>query len=317
MSKAVKSVCPLGIEFSSKSAMCRHYGVSLKDFESRKKRGWTLGQILGLDKPPEVVYVVCPNGLKFKTTADMVNHYNTKHATYLYRKSIGMTERQALGIDVDSTDYITCPLGHVFRTQNAMCSNYNVQLGTYKTRVSLGWTERQALGIDPPPRAVICPLGKTFKSEKNMCEHYRVAHPTFDTRKNKLGWTLRQSLNIDPPPDSRSTVYCPNGLKFGSKRDMCKYYNTNTGTYDSRKKVGWTERQALGIDPHTRALVVGYLPTEVQIWNEDLLILQKEENVNGNQFYLAQDKETMKNYVLTEEQIKTYPQSLQKFNKVK
>ena len=262
-------VCPLGLEFSSLTAMCKHYGIVKQTYQGRKSRGWTERQALGIDLPPAII---CPNGIRFETKKDMTKHYGV---TYV----------------------------------------------AYKQRRQKGFTERQALGIDPPPqKVVVCPNGLKFKSIKIMSSHYGITDTTYYNRIKDYGWTERQALGIDPPPPIKAgkrSVTCPRGMVFSTQLKMLEYYGLNKGTYKHRIRVGWTLAQALGLDPPPTWAVSKPVGLEPKSWNTRLSVLQKEHLVQGTQFYLVQDKETLKNYVLTEEQIKTYPLCIQKFTKIK
>ena len=312
-----KVICPNGLSFNNTSLMCKHYGVNYATYLSRLKLGWTKSQSLGIT--PRKDKVICPNGLIFKTFSSMCEHYGLNLNVYRKRLNLGWTLRQALGIDSEpiGNNFVTCPNGLIFKSKKQMCDYYNETETTYQSRLRRGWTERQALGIDPPKYSVTCPNGKTFKNKTSLLEYYDVDYKVY-TQRLERGWTESQALGIEPSPDSKYVITCPKGIPFKNIPSMCEYYGVLHNTYKTRRNIKkWTMRQALGIDPPPNGIGKRFVDSVVHSWNNKLTILQKENAINEIQFYLAQDKETLKNYVLTEEQIKTYPACIQKFTKVK
>ena len=262
------SHCPKGNEYPSLTAMCEAYGVKRSSYNNRIKIGWTQRQALGLDTPPDDAITpipsCCPKGEKYSSIKAMCDAYRINSRTYRDRLESKWTQRQALGLDAppeytNSPKSSCCPKGGRYSSVKAMCDAYKINIKSYRSRLNLGWTQRQALGVDEPPNGVmkamgkpsVCPNGEEFPTIKAMCDAYGV---TFWTYKNRLksGLTQRQALNLDTLPDKgrvRIPCCCPKGKEFSSIRAMCKTYGISRSSYRYRLRTGWTQRQALGIDP--------------------------------------------------------------------
>lgn len=261
---------------------------------------------------------VCPNGLTFKTISRMCEYYEVKQGTYVTRLKNGWTERQALGIALPPRG-ITCPNGVAFRSEKQMCDYYGVYINTFRDNtLKYGWTAAQALGIVPRPCSVVCPNGLNFDSVSRMCAHYDVGQSKFKSRLGS-GWTERQALGIDKPPLPKTIpVTCPRGTVFRTLASMCRHYSVGYPKFKTRITLGWTESQALGIDPPPNSIAdKNGIPTEIISANSRLQVLERVKELLGVQFFLVQDSETLQNYVLNEKQIKTYPSSIKKFTKLK
>lgn len=309
--------CPLGKTFASKEAMVKHYNVVVKEYYRKIKDGWTERQALNIDPKPGSL--TCPNGKVFATIKDMTEYYNVPYNSFRSRRRRGWSLKQCLGLE-EPPRSIRCPKGILFTNVLEMCKHYGITQAHYSLSIAKGLTLEQILSIENKPKpfdtSITCPNGLQFSSKAAMCAHYGVKFTTYRNRID-TGWTGRQALNIDPPPELKTTVFCPNGLRFENKKDMCTHYGLDYSKYKYRiSYYNWNERQALGIDPPPIKVSKGLTEKETQLNNEKLCVLQKEKKLNGVQFYLTQDKETLKNYVLTEEQIKSYPSCLQVFKKL-
>ena len=93
---------------------------------------------------------------------------------------------------------------------------------------------------------------KTFKTLAEASRFYGQSPANVSARKAR-GWTLQQALNIDSPPlKKRGKKTKILGKVFSSKRERNAYYNLSQSTEDlieKRLKRGWTERQAVELDP--------------------------------------------------------------------
>lgn len=312
--------CPLGVNFNSKEAMCEHYGVTITSYRKRLKLGWTDRQALGIDLKPDSV--TCPKGTQFNTLKDMAQHYNVPYNVFISRRNKGWTTEQILGLS-DPPSSVRCPNDMLFDSILVMCKHYGVTYTQYYESLKKGLSTKQALGIDFNPyyknNGVACPNGKKFDSVHAMCKYYGVEMATYNSRLG-TNWTERQSLGLDAPPDSKYIVTCPNGIEFENANAMCKHYGVNRSTYNARIYTSnWTLTQALGIAPPPSGdtTVRDTLLNTLSSLNNKLQVSAKKRKLNGVQFYLVQDIDTKKNYVLNELQIKTYPQCLRLFNKVK
>ena len=106
-----KSVEVEGKEFKSYAEACRHYKVSEMTFHSRKSRGYSIEQCLGLEDVPDKRFGNTKNrgkqyrgkpveieGKKFKSRKEACKYYNVNVATFQWRKRKGWTIEQCLGL---------------------------------------------------------------------------------------------------------------------------------------------------------------------------------------------------------------------------
>ena len=119
-------------------------------------------------------------------------------------------------------------------------------------------------------------LGCEYKTVQEMCNHYHISVQTYYYR-IKHGYTLEQAL-IFKKEDTRNIAKtkfdnCQNpvdkeeridnlGNIYPSKTQMCEQYGISRGSYDYRRKLGWTVEKAL-CSPVNRKL----LPVEKRTIN--------------------------------------------------
>lgn len=81
----------LGQTFTSKAAMCEHWGTTRDSYDARLKRGWTLEEALNGRRS-------CSDhtGQTFPSQAAMCRHWGINHHTFSMRIARGLTVEQAL-----------------------------------------------------------------------------------------------------------------------------------------------------------------------------------------------------------------------------
>jgi len=142
-----------------------------------------------------------------------------------------------------------------YPTLKVMCEAHGVRQMTFWGRRKRGWTVRQALGLDPAPHAHHPDLLPGYQTMKAMLAGHGINQTTFNYRRRR-GWTVREALGLDPAPIYVRVTNHPDLLPgYSNMTEMRAAHGICLGTYYSRRKAGWTVRQALELDPkpHRRA----------------------------------------------------------------
>lgn len=256
----------LGIEYKTKSDMCKAYGIAYKVFYRRISLGWSLEEALTEKKNP-----IKPNskackdhlGNDYYSAADMCRAYGMDYELYRTRKRLGWTFEEILNNRKrnsrvkEHADY----LGNVYKSETAMCKAHGVDRNVYRTRIKLGWTNKEALlgrrdeGHLPdisPDKLVYDYKGIAYRSSKDMCDSYGVNYTTYATRL-KSGYTQEEALTGIIRSSNKRIIdtkkigcYDHLGNAFESETSMCEFYKISLGTYKNRIKLyGWSIEKAL------------------------------------------------------------------------
>lgn len=73
-----------------------------------------------------------------------------------------------------------------------------------------------------------------------MCKAYKIDYSVFNGM-IRCDWTQEKALTIKIYDNSRYRVKDHLGNDFDSKEDMCKVYNIDYDTYNSKIGHGWTQ----------------------------------------------------------------------------
>jgi len=253
----------LGNVFKNKTAMCMHYGIPLTTYDRRLERGWSKEEALGLKERKRASFgntVIKDHlGNEYSSKKKMCEHYGISVYTFKDRIKKGMSLEDALKKEKRICED---PFGKTFQNKTEMCEFYGVRFHTYEARLRSGWTQEEALEITKRTdgrtvRPCTDPLGNKFKSKTEMCEFYHVSNNSYYSRL-KYGWSEKEALGIEKRKSKldikKMPCVDPLGNTFESKSAMCKYHGISYTLYYGRIKIGWTEREALEIDPRKKSV---------------------------------------------------------------
>lgn len=226
-----RPVSVAGRTFASLREACAHYQVRLSTYFRRRRAGHTLEQALGIAPITEIRREHLPSGIQPRAKPVTV-----QGVTYP-SKSAAMT---ACGVDA-----FTC----------------------YR-RLKSGWTFEQALGLESAParasrrdegRAVrpLVVAGVTYASLSALARAHGVSTGTLSRRlKNEPDRPLEELVSPTYTPvgagPGRSVLIA--GVRYASLAAACRAHAIDTGVFHARRRSGWTEAQALGVEPRAEKI---------------------------------------------------------------
>jgi hypothetical protein len=92
--------------------------------------------------------------------------------------------------------------------------------------------------------------GITFISLNAAARHYGVEEYSVHQRMNRYGFSLEEAIGIEykQKQPRKTNPYEVDGQTFPNFADACRQYGLEDSAVRSRLKIGWTIRQAFGID---------------------------------------------------------------------
>lgn len=171
----------LGNTYASRVEMCSFYCITIKAYERRLERGWSLKD--ALTKPlalnhQSVLTHIDHLGNIYSSTKEMCDTYKIKPKTYRKRICSGWSIERAL---TEPLQFAQQKKKKDKSTQTSQ-SPHKIQ----KTRKS--------------PNKFICydHLGIEYPTLTKMCAKYNIPRQTFKNRTEKWGWSIEQALTTPP-----------------------------------------------------------------------------------------------------------------------
>lgn len=140
----------LGNKFRSVEEMTDYWGISLKAYNKRRDRGWSLEKILTtpVRENPEAKECVDFKGNVFPSMQSMAKEYGVSHASILYHTRKGKTPAEALKhllTEGKAKRKVADHKGNSFSSNTEMAKYYNVNFDTFRDRIKRGWSLEEAL----------------------------------------------------------------------------------------------------------------------------------------------------------------------------
>jgi hypothetical protein len=261
-----------GQMFRSHSELCQSYGVVLSVFKRRLKRGWMLGQALGIEPRPardrnylrqietlegRTVPKAEPGSYKLYEIRNRANGklyigitvspLETRWRGHLAAAKKGLPAplyqairkygREHFEITLirdDATDFLELQRQEVeeIARRGARGGGYNAALGG-----AVGTSGSLQVGA------------LVFPSWTAAAAYYGVPLSTFSRRIRKDGWTAEQAAEIAPRGGKvRRTEVEIEGVRYRSLQSAAVAVNIDPRVVRRRCGLGWTFRQALGLD---------------------------------------------------------------------
>ena len=283
-----KIIDHLGNEFSSTAELCKHYNISKKLYQSRKKAGWNIEKIL--TTPHKNTKTTTDHfGNTYKNQHQMCKEYQIAQATVTHRLAKGWCLKDALETPVET---ITDHLGQTFKSINQMCAHHNISANLYLNRKKSGWSTEEALTTPPQNNIIKDHLNNTYHNIDEMCKNYNINASTFKNRLKK-GLSVKDALLM--PVQSITEIIDPFGKTFSSIQELSEYYNIPEKIIRARRVQNWSLVEQLEIIPR----INGNIPYNTRI-NHQLIILRniKDKDRKATIYYevLEENEETIMTY---------------------
>ena len=145
--------------------------------------------------------------------------------------------------------------GAEFHSLKAFAKHHKLHYGNTSRRHRAGWSLSECINPSlrkrPVKRSSLVTIhGRPFESIKAAGEYYGVTAQNINARKRR-GWTVEQAVGISEPPKNRKygkpCVFL--GKKFINQVSRDVFYSSPRSRIEKRLSRGWTERQAVDLDP--------------------------------------------------------------------
>lgn len=145
-----------------------------------------------------------------------------------------------------------------FTSIKDFASKYSLHYGNTARRIRNGWSLPECVNPAehkklPSKTRKITIQGITYQSITEAAKKYNISANNIFKRLS-LGWTPEEAVGLDKPPKKKSRgIPCEFlGHSFSSRRERDKFFKVDhhgRSFIEKRLKRGWTERQAVNLDP--------------------------------------------------------------------
>ena len=140
----------LGNKFRSVGEMLDYWGISLRVYNRRKDRGWSLERVLTTPVRENRTAQECIDfkGKRFPSIKSMVKEYGVPEASLMYHIRKGKTTAEALKhllTKGKANRKVIDHKGNSFSSNTEMAKYYNVPRNTFSNRIKRGWSLEEAL----------------------------------------------------------------------------------------------------------------------------------------------------------------------------
>lgn len=245
-----------GNTFPSCAAAARHYGLPESRVLSRVKAGWTARQAVGLDKPPKnkVKHFISPLGERM-SLAEAHTMFGIEIPTMQARLKAGWSDRQIVELDPKPPRSAGVTIHGVWFSYAAAAKKFKLSPDCISGRKKRGLSDMQAVGLAKIPvnvRSGVKKLDFGRAGKKTVSEaskKWGVAQATLRQR-IKTGWTPREAVGLDERPRHKKiSIIFKIGNRSFSATEAAAEFGLLGETIRHRRKLGWTDRQAVGLDP--------------------------------------------------------------------
>lgn len=168
----VKYVDHLGVEYPSRAAICKKWGITPSIFIARQRLGWDMQKILTTQvHETEWLPVKDVDGNEYRNVAEMCKALNISRSAYDRRKN----NKNQLEDTIKMRTKHSCTdgAGGEFQSISAMCKHYNISrdLFYYRTKdLNMPVYEALTAPVTEPPKRVADRIGEKHIAN-NGCEY--------------------------------------------------------------------------------------------------------------------------------------------------
>lgn len=227
-----------GIAYNSKTEMCKHYGISVNQYNGRLSNGWT--QKDALETPITKINTGTVKdhlGKEYKSRAEMYRAYGISSACYSARLKHGWNLEEILTTPMNKKQQkVKDHLGIEYKSIEDMCKHYNISSNTFRSRLGYGYTLEKALTFEKDK--IIDHSGLEYKSIEDMCKHYNISTKLYRSR-IRIGWDIKDALETPVTVKSNRLnsiikTIKPFGMTFYTISDMQNKLLISYNILDSR-----------------------------------------------------------------------------------
>ena len=238
----------LGKEFGSITEMCRYWGITIDNYYARKKKGWTLEEILSKKDCSTNIKCIDHLGNKYDSVEALCKTWNISRARYEHRIKAGYSIKDAL--TMDNKVGIKCQdhLGNNYPSIIDMCKSWGVTRSKFEHRLKIGLSVEEALtkGDLTNCKPSRDHLGNIYSSFTEMCKAYGVDRTTVTGRLERQ-WTIEEALTGKREKIIPKSVPCKDhlGNRYSTYAEMCRTYELSYSLFKRRRNLGWTLEETL------------------------------------------------------------------------
>ena len=231
----------LGNTYTNRAEMCSFYHITVKAYERRLERGWSLED--ALTKPYQPVSAIYTDhlGNTYSSTKEMCDTYNIRPKTYRKRIRLGWSTERAL----------TEPLQFAQQIKREQIKRELKSAQTSQSSKKVQKIHKKVQKIHKIKKTTILDhLGIEYPTLTKMCEKYNIPRQTFKNRTEKWGWDVERALTTPPKHyNEKSFVkkifYDHLGNSYNTVGEMCNHYNITIKAYYNRIARGHSLEDAL------------------------------------------------------------------------
>ena len=257
-----KPVIFQGTEYPSLKQLAENFGVEPMKLRRRVASGWPMEEALEISQRAPAQGAAQPvsfNGVEYRSRQKLAAAFGIKPAQLNERLAAGWSMGQALGlVPRDAAKNAPKPItfrGKLYQSKQALARAFNIDKYKLSKRLKWGWSVEEALGLQPRPKGgnALKVAGQSFASLAAAARHYNLRRAKVENRL-KSGWSVDQAFELEPAPRKNPSRGAGHkirylGQSFDSKKAVGESYGLDWSVISRRLKRGWTERQAVNLDP--------------------------------------------------------------------
>ena len=247
-----------GVGYKSIAAARLDLGVSRGAYDSRRAKGFTVEQALGVEKVENKrdanLKRFNVDGIE-RTIAELSEKFGVKKATIYSRLRQGATIRQALELDKIKEGELVCQVrsvrkrrvkffvrGKEYASYQDLADDYGVPAHVVRRRVAgEGRSYEEAIDFESKIKPISV-KGVMYSNQAEAARAYGLRPDTYQARRSK-GWTVNQALGIDFKPTAKTVYY--KGLPYKGITDLAEQVGISTGALSSRVRSGMSIDEAI------------------------------------------------------------------------
>lgn len=227
----------MGNQFSSISAMCKHYKIPTSTFINRMdEQKMSLEEALTCN----VRYHETTDhlGNTFPSKKAMCKHYGISVAAFDARLESGMSLKESLLTPSKKTGAVD-HLGNHFPSKKAMCEHYHISQSSFDDRIKKGMSLEDALTTEKKSGIINVQdhLGNTFRTKTEMAAYYGMSEKRYVERRRN-GLSKKDALTLPMYYNKPTESFTDHmGNQFHSIKEMAEYWDQNEATLYHRLKT--------------------------------------------------------------------------------
>ena len=199
-----------GKGFKSEVEACNFYGVKFVTYRSRKYKGYSIEESLGIKENPNLggkrintnqhfhtSKEVIVNGEKYKSRADAARAFGKTPEQVLSLLNAGRTLEEALGLEVADVKNTITYKGIKYRSLKELCEKKDLKITTIQGRINSGMTLDEAIlkgeYIENEGRYNLTILKRNKELSNSMGYVYFIKLILNDELKHKIGITAKST----------------------------------------------------------------------------------------------------------------------------